>query len=909
MAKFDLSDLGGTPAEADLSDLGGTPIAAVAAIDLSDLGGTPAEAVDLSDLGGTPTTFDLSDLGGVPAESPSLGQRALDLGLKAITPIPLLEESKRALIEKAGEVLGAARPEILKEAETDDPLNKALLAARNAIIPLPTPALAEAAGELALPVAPLDLIGTFAAPLIRPLMRVFGQKATAKIAEKVVRLTPEESVRHLDELGRATKGPDPLILPVTGSTPRETMLNALGRQARPRLSSEIALQGADQTSESMRAIAQEAIDRASSGKPLSVQGRQQVSEAVAAAVKTGELDPSNAARILGMQMEKSGDPAAFAQIILDRKSQQGRDLAQWSRVAAALKKHFSGNKAVQDLLNKAPAPELTPYGKVAETYRYADNLRRAAMVSQLATTARNILSQGARYSIGLLEDASSGILGKLTGKAPNVGALDNAMQDAISLISATGKNNRKVLDDIFERFPIEAARLVGTPIGDVAIDGKIARFLNTFNTWQELKWRKTAFDARLRQSVALAGRSIDDVKSIKFSEIVDAVDHSLETTFAKSPVSGAGKAFLRLYKEIPFLTAVGNPFPRFWLNAMRFVVDFSPIPLFSPRTYSAMAHADPRIAFKAISRASLGSTFIAAGAALDEMGLTGERWYEIKGPRPDDPKRFDTRAFGPFTAQLFAGRLVNRLRKKGTEAVFEFDSQDWTQAFLAMKRADATGIPLLDILFSRTRNEFKRNVTRLASGYVSSFTPGLLTRTPQDIIGQFSEADRTPRFTREKPLLGDLQASIPFLSRELPPRPSPLREGVELKESPLLRQLTGITFRVKTPLEMETDRLRITPRAIYPHTGTPELDRLIVEKMGPMIAESGGALIENKGYLAMEDKMKKFVLDRMIKRFKSASTRIVKGQSPKTVFDDMIKRSPEFLRDDLRAAFDQEEDQ
>ena len=728
-------------------------------------------------------------------------------------------------------------------------------------------------------------------------------EAVKKVAGRLIQMTPEESVAHLSELARATKGPEPLIKPILASTPMETMLNAVGKTARPRLASEQALQGAAQTTESMREVAQEVIRKARQGKPISVKEGQQISEAVAEAVATGEIDPSMAAKILGTGMTHS-DPVAFAQIIRDTKTQQGRALAQWSRVARELQEHFKGNKAVQDLLAGPANVETTAFGTFTEAWRYVDNIRRAAMTSQLATTARNLITSSVRFPVNALEDAASGILGKLTGKTPpTVGALDNAMQNAVSAVSVMGKNGKQQLAKVLDEFPLEAARLLNTPIGDVASTQKVARFLNTFNIWQETLTRKIAFDARLRQTLALAGKNIDDVRNIKTSEVRDAVQHALELTWAKSPASEAGKAVLHLYNSVPFLTALGNPFPRFWLNALRFVYDFSPMPLLSPQTYKAMAHPDPRIAFKALNRSIIGSGFVGAGMALDEMGLTGERWYEVRSSaNPEDRKRFDMRAYGPFTAHLFAGRLLNRLRKTGTEALFEYSGQDWSQAFLAMKRTDAAGVPLLDILFSRSQREFKDNIVKVASGFVSSFTPGLLTRTPQDIIGQFSKEERTPRYTRENRLVDEFLSTIPFASRTLHPRPSPLRAEPELRESPGLKQITGVTYRVKTPVEIEADRLKMTPRDLYPRTGSPEYDRLITEKMGPLVEKNIGALIESRGYLEADDKLKAALFKRQIQRFRGAAKRIALGEAPKFIIDELIRKQPEFLRDDMREA-------
>jgi len=94
-------------------------------------------------------------------------------------------------------------------------------------------------------------------------------------------------------------------------------------------------------------------------------------------------------------------------------------------------------------------------------------------------------------------------------------------------------------------------------------------------------------------------------------------------------------------------------------------------------------------------------------------------------------------------------------------------------------------------------DEFKNNVLRTVNGFVGSFT--VTGRTVQDILGQFLREERLPRATRELPVAGEALANIPFAERFLPVRPSPFRAEPEERQAPLLRQVTGLAFRVKTP--------------------------------------------------------------------------------------------------------------
>ena len=827
-----------------------------------------------------------------------IGQRFKQVALKAITPIPAIQRIKDTAGETAAGLLEAARPEILKAPDSISPLVQALAAARSSIIPLPSPEMGRAVVEFGAPAAPLDIAGTLLSTALSPLMRMLGPAKTAeKVAEAAAKMTPEQTVGHLAELARASKGPEPLIKVVKASTPKETITNLLEREARPRLSSEQALIGLEQTTSATQALADDAIKNIRAGKPIVPKQGQQISEAVAVAVRNGELTPMDAAKLLGMEVSRGLDPAEMARNILTIKTGLGRGLAQFSRIAREYKHLFDKNPEVQKLLKDVPEPDA--WTRVTDAYRYVDNLRRALMVSQISTSARNLITQTGRYSLQMLEEAASGLMGAATGKVPGRTAFDDAATSLVSAIRVLGRGGREQLDNLLQKFPVEQAKLMRTPIGDISIDQKVAGFLNTFNTMQETFFRRAAFDARLRQNLTRRGVGITEIDKIAGTDVADAVDHALELTFSKAPTSGPGKAVLQLYRDIPFLTALGNPFPRFWLNAMRFIYEFSPVPLLSPSTYAAMASKDPRIAFKALNRSALGTTMVGAGFALDQAGHTGEKWFEVK----IGDKQYDTRPFGPYTGPLFAGRMLSRVLREGEGALLKLSTNDWSQAFLSMRRTDLTGIPVLDAIDRGNIDGFKDGMLRFFGEYLGSFTvPG---RTAMDIVGQFSREERLPRNVRERPFLGPTLNNIPFLQRQLPIRPSPFRAEPEERSQPLLRQVSGLAFKQKTPAEIEADRLALKPGDIYPRTGSKEFDRLIIGRMGPLLEDALAKMMNSKGYLQSNDKFKKQYFRTIVGEFRRASKDIVRGERPDLAMQEVVKQSDEYIREEIEKALKQ----
>jgi hypothetical protein len=86
-------------------------------------------------------------------------QAGADL-LTAVTPIPVLTEAKEQITKAAEQNLGQARENIgiPADKQTSDPLEMALQATKNAMIPIPTPGVARAVGETILPQTPLDVV-------------------------------------------------------------------------------------------------------------------------------------------------------------------------------------------------------------------------------------------------------------------------------------------------------------------------------------------------------------------------------------------------------------------------------------------------------------------------------------------------------------------------------------------------------------------------------------------------------------------------------------------------------------------------------------------------------------------------------------------------------------------------------
>jgi hypothetical protein len=147
-------------------------------------------------------------------------------------------------------------------------------------------------------------------------------------------------------------------------------------------------------------------------------------------------------------------------------------------------------------------------------------------------------------------------------------------------------------------------------------------------------------------------------------------------------------------------------------------------------------------------------------------------------------------------------------------------------------------------------------IKELGGTFLAGFTVPL--RTFKDFVSHFSDEEAILRYTKENPLVGRAMANIPLASRLLPEAPSLTRAEPLKNESPLLRQLTGLSLRrEKNFLEKELDRLGIQVSQLWPKTGNTEVDRLIAKEVGPIMERVSEALSKSDKYASLDDFDKK----------------------------------------------------
>lgn len=597
---------------------------------------------------------------------------------------------------------------------------------------------------------------------------------------------------------------------------------------------------------------------------------QRIFKQIGERLALGEIDVKYLPEIL----EKNNlTPVQFAKMYEQTVSGSGRMLAYHSRARKQLMDVFADSPAATEILEGAfKADKPTMVDKFLDGYASVENFRRAMLVGQVATTMRNIWSQSGRMVLSAFDESLQGaIKGSVGGEGDTFNKFREGMNVIVSSMNQMRDSKRELLMNVLEEnhAVLSKARLLSQPVHEVSLGGKTAYLVNTLNRGQEMFFRKLAFEAKLRQLLSRDGRKLETIEPSQIPEdfLSEATNYALEMTWAASPKSKAAQEFLRAYNKIPGLTTI-NPFPRFnYANAIPFIKDHSPLGYLNavkPSTLKALANGNPDEFAKAASRATIGSMMLDSAMRIRQSDYAGERWYEIKvgtDPKTKGSTVVDTRAFAPFSTYLFLAEAFVHPEK--------LKPSDFAQALIGLNRVAGTGLVALDWLRASSAESFQKQVTGYVGQYLASFTvPG---RTLKDFYSTFDPEENIYRDYKENPLLAPTLLNFPKVSQLVPEVQSPvkserLRSGVPTEIAGMkfgadaIRQMTGISKRVKTQVEQEIGKIGLEWNSITPRTGIPRADRMLSLFMGKEVEKEFPTLIESEAYKRMPIEAKRIYL-------------------------------------------------
>ena len=581
--------------------------------------------------------------------------------------------------------------------------------------------------------------------------------------------------------------------------------------------------------------------------------------------------------------------------IKETMSTSGRQLGQMGRWAKEIMRDLQSPEMRQlaSYMEKN-LPEPSTIDKVMDVFKGIENKRRGLLVSQVVTTMRNVISQGARLTIGSVDDAFQGaVKGFMRGE----GAIDttvstlrglgeglDAWTATINRVRPAARENlRKILDT--DQALQAKSVMFSTPVHEVTLGDKLTKVLGYPNKMQEYFFRNIAFEAKLNQLLKDGGMA-GGLKGVAHKDIPEAMltqaaKHALEMTFSAMPKSNFGREWVKSMTN-PVFTSLLNPFPRFLFgNALPFLKNFSPIGFLEavkPSVIADLAAGNPEKFAKAASQATIGTIMLNTAAYIrSNPEIGGEKWYEVKTGKD---RRLDLRAFAPLSTYLFIAESMMNPEK--------IKPADFASAMLSLNRIAGTGLVMTDILRGKDADTVKTALTRLGGEYLGSFTTS--ARTIKDIYSALDPDEAVIRDVRERELVGPTMRNIPGVSQKLPEARSPLKPGPMKTEQPVFRQFTGLSTRTKTLIEKEVQNINLDSSAIYPRTGVPEGDRKVSEIMAPMIEQTAPILINRTGYNRLDEISKRLIMKKYFSDVKEAARLQLLQQDPKLALKIKIDR-------------------
>ena len=611
----------------------------------------------------------------------------------------------------------------------------------------------------------------------------------------------------------------------------------------------------------------------------------------------------------------------FAQFFGATNAQAGRTLQMLSAIQKRLNviEGLEGsNKSWLKALDETNSGLLHSFASIL---RRLDNVRRAMMVSQLATAVRNLESQTFKQGISVIQETlDKGFQAIHRVLFPNLpikrvamplntlgGFLNIFKQFRLKNFLKVKKETDIILksfpkegEDLFLRFSSDISNMSGKKLtlSPLRIVQKAADLVNIFNKTQEFLTRRAVFQARLNNLILnssehYGNRTLKEILEqgdtliIRKQDIADAVAEALESTFAKNfnkfdgLYDSVAYKFIQFVNAVPFTISLVIPFPRFLMNSLKFHFDFSPagiIPMFSKKGLNQLKNGD----YSQISKVAIGSAMLTTAYIMRKQDYAGERWYEFKfGDR-----YIDFRPFNPFVAYLYVADLAIRMENgtlrdldiKGIASVFA-GSRAGTGLYLLDK--------LIDIVTGNKPVQDKYELVKIALGNIAStyLTP---MQTALDFMAQNNPELAIVKDSRGDPFWGQIKRKFP--DNDLPPIYSatsieytdvgtPIAKKI-VRESPGWRQVTGMSVvPEKNEAEKILDKNGFLPQEIFRSTGIPELDKAYKMLLAPKIAIKLSAIVKLPFFKKLDVPTQNYIIKKQLTKYKKDVSESLRNDS------------------------------
>lgn len=473
------------------------------------------------------------------------------------------------------------------------------------------------------------------------------------------------------------------------------------------------------------------------------------------------------------------------------------DAGKYLQTASKVGKIMKGIKEVdpelaKQIIGDSDADSIVgPLGKLGEMYHRVDRERRALMVTQVATTIRNVATAGTRLTMDMAADLIESSLYQF-GRGFDAGMTGNASTGAVkaptSIVrDAFGRLDRmrhvtgtaELTDALLKHNPRLASRMDRTLEEQGAGESltKVTRMLNGLNIAQDLFFRRAIFtdavDKRLRRAGVIVDKpqkvgqykSLEEFaaagRSLPAKVLSEAVEDSLDFTFSRMPKPGSGRAgdtvghyFLKFNEAIgPVPGPIGTaafPFGRFMVNALQFQMKYMPTSAVTAaykvgmgKYVKNMAKAaadagDMDLAKKqgakaskalAEARADFSKSLVGTAALIGAIKYRADNQdIKLYEARNDDGSTSDLRPFFPLTPYLALADIIVKLSNKDSKPI---EVKEFLEAFTGAQFRTGASSYVLENMDELIRAEgdtiTSERMSEIMGGYVGEMFGGGMT--------------------------------------------------------------------------------------------------------------------------------------------------------------------------------------
>lgn len=582
-------------------------------------------------------------------------------------------------------------------------------------------------------------------------------------------------------------------------------------------------------------------------------------------------------------------------------------------------------------------------GKAYDFMMKLDRERRALMVTQIATTARNVatgvvrlgfdsaanLIESSIYHMGRTGNALGDDAVQTTGRRSG---LQNIMRDSFGMLGRlVDQGGSKAATDALLKYNPRLARTLDRSLQEAGPDdlSKFSLFFNKLNMAQDVMFRRAVFadavDKRLRR---ISGETMDLEKFVASGRALpndilqDSVEEALAFTFARMPKPGGKKIgdtvgyhFIKVNEAIgPIPAPLGTatfPFSRFMVNAMQFQFDYSPLGAVNAMFHAAKGkhmkaikgmsdaktEAEMMKAREAFSKSVVGTAALSS-AVYYRANNQDTRWYDIKS---DDGRTLDARPFFPIAPYL---AVADFIVKAGNGELDEIGVKEILEGITGAQMRTGASSFVVDTFFEELSAEAggagltgigAQRAGEIVGGYLGELTGAVFTpfRFVEDTVAQFdknlaivrdsSQAEGMDFYERAtSAFVNKNLKKIPLGSYALPELESPTREGPVIRQSPLVGQLTGMRMEQKrTDIESELISLGFENYNLVPSTGDKIADSFIKKHMGRLVETQLAREIDNDTFRNKSTPQKKASIKNKLRRYRKLAKLMGKAEAGK----------------------------